>query len=162
MVTSLENVETQNKKATPLDYLYQAAKSMLRPESPQEPRQETEVQGFGMMDMIESDDCFLLYVDCPGMKKEEIDISIQGNKMNIQCKREIPPPEEGYFHYSERTENELKREILIPHGVDLNFTTSEYIDGVLMIKLLKINRKEDSVVKRIPVSCIVYSYQTRS
>ena len=147
MVTSLENVETQNKKATPLDYLYQAAKSMLRPESPQEPRQETEVQGFGMMDMIESDDCFLLYVDCPGMKKEEID---------------IPPPEEGYFHYSERTENELKREILIPHGVDLNFTTSEYIDGVLMIKLLKINRKEDSVVKRIPVSCIVYSYQTRS
>ena len=156
MIYKLENVEKQSQKTTPLDYLYQAAKSMLRSESPQETRQEAEVQGFGMMDMAESDDSFLLYIDCPGMKKEGIDISIQGNKMYIQCKREIPPPEEGYFHYSERTENEMKREILLPHGVDLNFTTSEYIDGVLMIKLLKINRKDDSVVKRIPVSCVVY------
>ena len=155
MLYSLGNEESQDKKTTPLDYLYQAAKSILCPECPHESRQETEIQGFGMMDMSESDDCFLLYVDCPGMKKEEIDISIQGNKMNIQCKREIPPPEEGYFHYSERTGNEMNREILLPHGVDLNFTTSEYIDGVLMIKLLKINRKEDSVVKRIPVSCLV-------
>ena len=156
MIYKLENVEKQSQKTTPLDYLYQAAKSMLRSESPQETRQEAEVQGFGMMDMAESDDSFLLYIDCPGMKKEGIDISIQGNKMYIQCKREILPPEEGYFHYSERTENEMKREILLPHGVDLNFTTSEYIDGVLMIKLLKINRKDDSVVKRIPVSCVVY------
>ena len=128
---------------------------MLCTETHQESHQETKVQGFGMMDMTESDDFFLLYIDCPGMKKEEIDISIRGNKMYIQCKREVLPPEEGYFHYSERTENEVKREILLPHGVDLNFTTSEYIDGVLMIKLLKINRKADTVLKRIPVSCIV-------
>lgn len=143
------------KPISPLESLYQAAKSALGMTNNPEAHTLTESQGFGMLDMVESDNSFTIYIDCPGMKKEDIDLSIKGNKMVILGKRDVTPAEEGFFYYSERSTNEVQREILLPHGVDLNFTTSEYIDGVLTIKLLKVTRKDTSVIKRIPVNCVV-------
>ena len=143
--------ETQPRMGiSSFDTLFQAAKSFFNSDGDDTNREDTQ-SGFGMMDVSETDDAFVFYVSCPGMQKSDIDIRVNGNRMTITGTRAIEPVKEGYLYYSERTENTLNRETLLPNNIVLDSISSCYKDGVLIIQISKKCKDENRILRKIPV-----------
>ena len=147
---SVEKEVQPNMGISSFDTLFQAAKSFFSSEADDTSREDAQ-SGFGMMDVSETDDAFVFYVDCPGMRKSDIDIRVNGNRMTITGTRIVEPVKEGCLYYSERTENTLNRETLLPNNVLLDSISSCYKDGVLVIQISKKCKDENRILRKIPV-----------
>ena len=72
---SVEKETQPSMGISSFDTLFQAAKSFFNSDGDDTNREDTQ-SGFGMMDVSETDDAFVFYVDCPGMQKSDIDIRV--------------------------------------------------------------------------------------
>jgi len=87
----------------------------------------------------ETDDGFLFKADLPGVKKEEIDIQLVGNRLAISGRRNQESEErEGDTIYAyERSYGTFNRVFTLPDNVDLEHIRSELKDGVLTLMVPK-------------------------
>ena len=110
-------------------------------------------QSYGLMDISEEEKYFKVYIDAPGMNKEDIDISIEGTRMIVKgtCQTQF----KGSVYYSERSQLALNSEILLPPGTDYNKISSTYVNGVIIITIGKIDYDRNKILKKIPVECPV-------
>jgi len=90
------------------------------------------------IDVFEKDDRFVVKAELPGMKQEDIDVSVAGNRLTIKGERrgESQVKKEDYY-YSERSYGSFSRSIDIPSDVDARKIEANYGDGVLEIDLPK-------------------------
>ena len=88
--------------------------------------------------VIEKEDEFVVKVELPGVKEEDINISITGNILTIEGEKETESDVEkkGYY-YSETSYGSFSRSITIPSTVDANKIEANYDKGVLEITLPK-------------------------
>jgi HSP20 family protein len=100
------------------------------------------------LDMKENDKEYLIKVDLPGVEKDKIDISIDNNLLTISSERSnVHDDSNDNFHFSERFYGKISRSVTIPKNVDIENISASYIDGVLNINLLKINKQTTKSVK---------------
>lgn len=90
------------------------------------------------IEMIEKEDKFIVKAELPGMKKEEIDISVVGDTLTIKGERkaETEIKEEDYY-CCERCYGSFFRSITMPATVDAKKIKATYEDGVLEVSLPK-------------------------
>jgi HSP20 family protein len=90
-------------------------------------------------DVKETKDAFVFRADLPGMKEEDLDISITGNRLTVTGKREEEKRDENdrWFSY-ERAYGTFTRTFTIPEGVDIDHIAAEMKDGVLAMTLPKL------------------------
>ena len=101
------------------------------------------------IDIAERDDAVVLKVEIPGMKSDEIDISVQGNTLTISGdKKESTEEKEENRYHIERRYGTFRRDILLPSGVDANKVEATYKDGILTVTLPK---TEESKPQKITV-----------
>jgi len=86
--------------------------------------------------------------ELPGMKKEDIEISITERLLTIkgEKKREAERKGEGY-HYSERSYGAFERCLEIPRDVQADKVHAAFKDGVLEIRLPKTEEAKRKEVK---------------
>lgn len=101
------------------------------------------------LDIAEQDDVFVIKASLPGMKPEELDISIRDNILTIkgELKEEKTISEEQY-HLRERRYGAFSRTVSLPATVDVEAVEATYSDGVLTLTAPK---TEDVKRKRIAV-----------
>ena len=101
------------------------------------------------IDVYEADNALIVTADIPGLKKEEIDVSILDGTLTIKGEKKMDDKlkEENYFR-SERCYGSFSRSIQLPSEVETDKVTATYKDGVLELKLPK---KEETKTTRIPV-----------
>jgi HSP20 family protein len=102
-----------------------------------------------LADMVESDDSIVISADLPGLKPEDVDISITDSTLTI--KGEYKTEEEGErgdVHFRERRYGKFRRSFALPAGVDVDATEAEFEDGVLKVRLPK---TEETKPKQIEV-----------
>lgn len=89
------------------------------------------------IDVWARDDAFAITVELPGVKRENIDISISGNEVSINAEaNEIKEQGEKVRQmYGERRYGKYQRTIVLPHEVDQNQCQAKYTDGVLELVL---------------------------
>lgn len=89
------------------------------------------------IDVWARDDAFAISVELPGVKRENIDISISGNEVSINAEAtEIKEQGEKVRQlYGERRYGKYQRTIVLPHEVDQNQCQAKYNDGVLELVL---------------------------
>lgn len=89
------------------------------------------------IDVWARDDAFAITVELPGVKRENIDISISGNEVSINAEAtEIKEQGEKVRQmYGERRYGKYQRTIVLPHEVDQNQCQAKYTDGVLELVL---------------------------
>lgn len=97
---------------------------------------------------------YLVKADIPGMKKEDIKVSLHDGMVEISGSREEEKKEEdkakGYFR-SERFSGAFHRALELPGPVDKDKASAKYENGVLLLSLPKANGgKEDG--KSIAIS----------
>jgi HSP20 family protein len=90
------------------------------------------------MDVHEDDTSYRVTVDVPGVKKENIDVSVEGNQVTIsaEVKREKNRENEKEVH-SERFEGSAYRAFTLPSEVDSSKAEARYDGGVLTLVLPK-------------------------
>ncbi len=109
----------------------------------------TEALWSPLVDIHETKEGFQLMVELPGVKQEDIQVSIEGDTLTLtgERKRETEVKEDQY-HRIERSYGRFERSILLPSVVDAGRVKATYRDGVLEIQLPK---KEEAKPKAIKV-----------
>jgi HSP20 family protein len=109
----------------------------------------TEAVWSPLADVHETKDGFQLQVELPGVKQEDIQVSMVGDTLTLkgERKRETEVKEDNY-HRIERSYGTFQRSIVLPTVVDPNRIKATYRDGVLEIQLPK---KEEAKPKEIKV-----------
>lgn len=91
------------------------------------------------MDLKEDDKSYTVHADIPGVKKEDIHVSIDGNRVSISAESRIEKEEkEGEkVLRSERYCGKVARSFTLTHEVDEAGAKAKYSDGVLELTLPK-------------------------
>jgi HSP20 family protein len=101
-------------------------------------------------DVTESKDGYLFKADVPGVKKEDIEITATGNRLQISGKRDIEQESKTDTLYTyERQYGSFNRFFTVPEGTDLEHARSELKDGVLT---LVIPKTAEAHTKKISIS----------
>jgi HSP20 family protein len=91
------------------------------------------------MDVSETDKEYTVKADIPGVKKEDIKVSIEGNQVSIhvEVKKESEEKKEGSVIRSERYYGRQFRSFSLGQEVDDANAVAKYADGVLELTLPK-------------------------
>lgn len=101
-------------------------------------------------DVSENKDAYLFKADVPGVKKEDLEITTTGNRVQISGKRDTEHETRSDTYYAyERQFGSFTRSFTLPEGADLDHAKSELKDGVLT---LAIPKKAGSQAKRVPIA----------
>ncbi len=97
-----------------------------------------EITNFAKMDVKETSKTIDINVDVPGLDKEDIDVTLNGNLLTIKGNRESATDEEGEdYHCTERSFGFFQRRITIPTEIDGGKIDASVKKGVLSIHLPK-------------------------
>ena len=95
-----------------------------------------------LADIIETNDIIIIKIDLPGVTKEDIDIGIAGESIDIAVKFEEESEDEDInYIQKERSYGETKRTIKLPSEIKVKKASANFKDSVLTIKLPKIVKK---------------------
>ncbi len=102
------------------------------------------------MDVKESDKAYTVHAEIPGMKKEDIHVTIEGNQVSIsaEVKKEKEEKEGEKVLRSERYYGKVYRSFTLGQDVDEATSVAKYNDGVLDLTLPK---KATSSVKKLAI-----------
>src|SRR4051812_42618364 len=90
------------------------------------------------LDLYEDKDNLVVNAELPGLKKEEIDISLQDGNLTISGERKVEKEYgENETQRSERFFGRFQRTINLPKAVDVTGVKAAYKDGILTVKLPK-------------------------
>jgi HSP20 family protein len=90
------------------------------------------------MDLVETDDHFVLRADLPGLAEGDVSIEVEDNVLTVSGERkaEHETTKEGY-HRVERAFGSFSRALTLPEGVDAESVTASFDRGVLEIRIPK-------------------------
>jgi len=101
------------------------------------------------LDLYEDKDNLVVKVELPGMKKDEIDVSLQDGTLTISGERKSEELKDAEPHRLERFYGRFQRSISLPSPVNGNKVKANYTDGILTVTLPK---TEEAKPKQIEVS----------
>lgn len=91
-----------------------------------------------VVDITESENEIVLEAELPGMKKEEIDIQLNGDTLVLRGERKIEQSQKGeQYHRVERQYGAWQRSFQIEIPIDTQNVSADYNDGVLTVRLPK-------------------------
>ena len=100
------------------------------------------------LDVYEDKENFVVKAELPGMKKEDIDVSLHDGSLTISGERTEEKVEKGERYRSERFFGRFQRIVALPASVDAARIKAQYKDGVLTVTLPK---AEEAKPKQIDV-----------
>ena len=103
------------------------------------------------MDVKDADGQYLIKAEIPGVNKDDIHVSIEGNRVSIsaEVKQEKEEKEGARVIRSERTYGMASRSFSLADEVDPSKVLAKYSDGILELTLPK---KPGASRKEIPIS----------
>jgi HSP20 family protein len=103
-----------------------------------------------VLDVHEDKDNYIFRTELPGLKREDIEVSLQDGALVISGERKAGKVEEGVeVHRQERYYGKFQRALTLPEPVAVDRVKAEYKDGVLTVTLPK---TEEAKPKKIDVS----------
>jgi len=103
------------------------------------------------IDVTKAEDTYTVKAEIPGVKKDDIQVSIDGNEVTIsgEIKKESEEKKGEEMLRSERYYGKVSRSFTLPHDVDEAKVVAKYADGVLKLTL---PMKSKSASRKITVN----------
>ena len=101
------------------------------------------------VDLIEDEERVTIKADLPGIKAEDIDMTVQGGVLRIRGEFKEEETHEGkHYHRRERRMGHFERALSLPSNVNPDSARAEFKDGILTLTFDKV---EEAKPKRIEI-----------
>lgn len=102
-------------------------------------------------EVLETDDAIRFVVETPGLRSEDIDVTVENNVLTISGEKKVErnEGEKGEYHLYERRYGRFERSFALPRRVDAEHVDANYENGVLTVTLRK---SEAAKPRRIKVA----------
>lgn len=138
MVTEFSRIRIQMRRLMD-DMLYQVSPKFLLDERNWSPQ----------TDVVETPEAFFIIAEIPGVKKDEIKITVKKNQVHLAGRRErIPVDKAVRYHLMEMEYGYFERTFELPVIIEDEGVEAQYRDGLLLVTL----PKRPSKKKTIPVT----------
>ncbi len=87
------------------------------------------------MDLLETEDAFVLRADLPGMSEEDVSIELEDATLTVSGERKTEH-ESGYMRV-ERASGAFRRSLTLPKGIDPEAVSASFDRGVLEVRIPK-------------------------
>jgi len=104
-----------------------------------------------LVDIMEEEDKIIVTTDLPGVEKEDIELNLKEDllEINAKCGKEEEETEKGGYFRKERSYTRYYRAIRLPTGVSEENAKAKMENGVLTVTLPKLKLKEPKKKIRI-------------
>jgi HSP20 family protein len=116
-------------------------------------RREDETEWIGesewspMVDVAEDDKNYVVKVELPEMKREDIKVSLDQGVLSISGERKFEKKENGKkYHRVERAYGSFLRSFALPDDADASHVDAQYRDGVLTVNVAKSEKAKSRAV----------------
>ena len=94
---------------------------------------------FPPVNLYETPDGFVLTAELPGLRAEDIQVSVEGKRITLRGERKIeyPVDAETSIHRLERSSGVFRRTFELPVAVDTDKIEAAHRDGVLLVRVPK-------------------------
>jgi len=104
---------------------------------------------FPLMNITEDKDNYYVRAELPGLKADDLEISVTGDSLSLSGERKIPVEDEkAQYHRREREAGRFSRIVTLPAQLDTEKVEASCKDGVLTVTLPK---AEESKPRQIAV-----------
>ncbi|MGE5302764.1 MAG: Hsp20/alpha crystallin family protein [Alphaproteobacteria bacterium] len=99
---------------------------------------ETSVHWSPAMDILESNDAYIIRADLPGFEKDALNVEIKDGTLTLSGQRKSEELAEGVQYRSvERVRGKFVRSVILPKTVNADGIQASYKDGILEIQVPK-------------------------
>ncbi|KAI8903000.1 HSP20-like chaperone [Globomyces pollinis-pini] len=101
------------------------------------------IHQFPALDLIDTNEAFIVEANIPGYKKHQIAVSVKGDTLEIKGQpqpSDANPPKQ--YIYRERFFGNFTRGLVLPESVNADQVVASLEDGVLNITIPKVKAKE--------------------
>lgn len=97
-----------------------------------------------VVDVYEEGDRFVLEIDLPGVDRDDLDVSIEQGRLNLEGQRNTTPEAEEdsseestrTYYRRERAEGFFRRTFTLPEGLDEESISARLNEGVLTVEMM--------------------------
>lgn len=103
---------------------------------------------FPMLDMKEDSESIVVNIEVPGVKKDDIKVTLRGNQLIVTGERKFEKEKKDEtYHRIERSYGKFQRVITIPVEVDQSKIKATYENGILSITLPKTEKEKPKEIE---------------
>jgi HSP20 family protein len=100
------------------------------------------------VDISEADHEYVIMAELPGLKKDDVKITLEDGVLTIQGERKQEKEEKGIrYHRMERAYGSFVRSFTLPDVIDDAKVAAEFKDGVLYIRLPKSEKAKPKAIE---------------
>ena len=90
------------------------------------------------MDVVETEDHFVLRADLPGLSENDVNIELEDNVLTVSGERKAEHEQRGEGYYRvERAFGSFSRSLTLPEGVNAEAIQASFNNGVLEVRIPK-------------------------
>jgi HSP20 family protein len=112
-----------------------------------------EIRGSGRswglaVDMFETNDHLMVRASVPGVKPEDLDVTVQGETLTIKGEtKEEREDQQGRYHFRERRQGAFTRMVTLPFPIQSDQVQASFENGVLTLTLPKAEAVRPRTIK---------------
>lgn len=91
----------------------------------------------GRMNLMDKGEFFEFVAELPGLKDEDLDLTVHANTLTLSAKRKVDLPKDASVLLCERGDFEVQKSVSLPVNVDTGRVSAKLKDGVLRVNLYK-------------------------
>jgi len=100
------------------------------------------------VDIAETDKAFVIKVEIPEVKKEDVSITVDNGILSIRGERQQEKEENGKtFHRIERSYGEFTRNFTLPDNVEVEGINATFKDGMLSLDIPKTEKAKPKAIE---------------
>ena len=89
------------------------------------------------VNLYETGDSYVLTAELPGLRVEDVEITVERDRLTLRGERRIEHPQDASLHRVERRAGAFRRTLQLPVEVDGEKVEAVYRNGVLTLRLPK-------------------------
>jgi HSP20 family protein len=102
---------------------------------------------FVPVDIKENSDMYVLSALVPGLKADDITISLEQEVLTVEGDLNYEREEDGTYLVSERPSGSFKRSFKLPRAIDAEKISAKLTDGILVVEIPKSESSQSRIIK---------------
>lgn len=94
-------------------------------------------ESFPLVNLYETEDGLVLTAQVPGVRKEDLEVSVRVGELVLRGQRTIEYPGDASLHLRERRVGAFERRVALPRAVDPEQAEATCRNGVLTVRLIR-------------------------